>query len=198
MKTRTSGWPQGPARAVLAATAATTMLMACGKPPEDSVPLPPAPPMTLGTQVDDSVVTAGVKSALLADPDVKSFDLQVETRKGLVQLSGFVDSQAQIDRALAVARGVAGVTGVDNGVSLKGASATLGSRVDDTAVTGRVKTALLADRDIQSLDISVLTVEGSVQLTGFVDNQQQVDRAAALAAAAEGARSVKNELRVKQ
>lgn len=199
MKTRTSGWPRGPARALLAASATTFLLAACSKAPDDDLPLPPAPPpMTLGTQVDDTVITSGVKSALMADPDVKSLDLQVETRKGTVQLSGYVDNPAQIERALAVVRGVAGVTGVENGVSVKGASATMGSRIDDTAVTARVKTALLADPDIKSLDISVLTVEGSVQLTGFVDSPAQVDRAAALAAAAEGARSVKNELKVKQ
>lgn len=196
MKTRTPGWPRGPARALLAASTTTLLLAACSKAPEDTLSTPP-PPTTLGTQIDDSVITAGVKSALMADPDVKSLDLQVETRQGTVQLSGFVDNPAQIDRALAVVRGVAGVTGVENGVSVKGATATMGSRIDDTAVTTRVKTALLADPDIKSLDISVLTVEGAVQLTGFVNSQAQIDRAAALAAAAEGARSVKNELKVK-
>lgn len=199
MKTRTPGQPRGPAWALLAASVATVLLVACDKAPDDGLPLPPAPPATtLGTQLDDTVITASVKSALMADPDVKSLDLQVETRKGTVQLSGTVDDPAQIDRALAVVRGVSGVTGVENGVSVKSRDATLGSRIDDTAITGRVKAALLGDPDIRSLDISVLTVEGSVQLTGFVDSQAQIDRAAALAAAAEGARSVRNELKVKR
>jgi hyperosmotically inducible protein len=70
--------------------------------------------------------------------------------------------------------------------------------MDDTAVTGRVKTALLADPDIKSLDISVLTSQGTVQLTGFVKNQAQIDKAAAIAGAAEGAKTVKNELMVKK
>lgn len=197
MKNRTSGRPQAPARAALAATLAATLLAAaCGNAPDDTAPA--SPPVTLGTEVDDTVITASVKSALMAEPDVKSLDLQVETRKGVVQLSGYVDSLSQIDRALAVVRGVSGVTGVENGVSVKSGSATMGSRIDDTAVTGRVKAALLADPDIKSLDISVLTVEGSVQLTGFVDSRAQVDRAAALAGAAEGVRSVKNELTVKR
>ena len=63
----------------------------------------------MGTDIDDSTITTKVKSALLADADVKSFDIKVETRKGEVQLSGFVDNQAQIDRAIAVAKGVEGV-----------------------------------------------------------------------------------------
>jgi len=115
-----------------------------------------------------------------------------------VQLSGFVDSQAQIDQALAVTRSVAGVTEVENGVTLKGAPGTMGTRFDDATVTGRVKTALLADPDIKSFDISVLTSQGEVQLTGFVDNQGQIDRATQIARATEGASSVKSELRIKQ
>jgi hyperosmotically inducible protein len=115
-----------------------------------------------------------------------------------VQLSGFVDSQIQIDRALAVTRSVAGVTQVQNGVTLKGAPGTVGAKIDDANVTGRVKTALLADPDIKSFDISVLTSKGEVQLTGFVDNQGQIDQAIRIARATEGASSVKNELTIKK
>ena len=60
----------------------------------DSVGLPVAS-TTVGTEIDDSVITSSVKSALLADADIKSFDFKVETRKGEVLLSGYVDSQAQ-------------------------------------------------------------------------------------------------------
>ena len=175
---------------------AALTLVACNKPPE--MVQEPAPSITLGTQVDDAVITSGVKSALLADDLVKSFDLQVETRKGTVQLSGFVDSQAQIDQALAITRSVAGVTEVENAVTLKGTPSTVGTKIDDASVTGRVKTALLADPDIKSFDISVVTFKGEVQLTGFVNNQGQIDQAKKIASAAEGATSVKNELMVKQ
>ena len=176
---------------------ATTLLMGCNKAPEDA-PLATPAPVTMGTQIDDSIITASVKSALLANADVNSFDLQVETRKGIVLLSGFVDSKIQIDQALAVTRGVSGVVDVENGVSLKGASSTMGMQMDDTAVTSRVKTALLADPDVRSLDISVLTRQGAVQLTGFVNSQAQIDQANKLAAGAEGVRSVKNELMIKE
>lgn len=175
---------------------AALALAGCNKAPE-TVAAPP-PSITLGTQVDDAVITSGVKSALLADDAVKSLDLQVETRKGVVQLSGFVDDQAQIDKALAVTRSVAGVTEIENAVTLKGTSTTLGTKIDDTTVTTRVKTALLADPDIKSFDISVLTFNSEVQLTGFVNNQGQIDQAGQIARAAEGAQSVKNELMVKQ
>jgi hyperosmotically inducible protein len=161
-------------------------------------PLAPVPAITLGTQVDDTVITSRVRSALVSDELVKSFDLQVVTRKGVVQLGGFVDEQRQIDQAVSVARGVVGVTDVENAMTLKGAPTTLGGKIDDTLVTSRVKAALLADADIKSLDISVVTFNGEVQLTGFVNNQGQIDQAVRTAGAAEGATSVKNELRVKQ
>jgi len=176
---------------------AAAVLIGCNKPPE-AAPVSPVPPITVGTQVDDTVITSGVKSALMADDLVKSFDLQVETRKGTVQLSGFVDSQAQIDQALALTRSVAGVTAVENGVTLKGTPSTVGTKIDDASVTGRVKTALLADPDIKSFDISVVTFKGEVQLTGFVNNQGQIDQAKTIASAAEGATSVKNELMLKK
>ncbi len=80
---------------------------------------PQAATTTAGTEIDDSVITTKVKAALLADPDIKSFDIAVETRKGEVQLSGFVDSQAQIDQAIAIAQKVDGVTSVGNAMSIK-------------------------------------------------------------------------------
>ena len=176
---------------------ALTLLVGCNKAP-DQAPTTQAPAMTMGAQVDDAVITSSVKSALLADTAVKSFDLQVETRKGTVQLSGFVDNQAQIDQALAVTRSVAGVAGVENGVTLKGSPSTLGTKVDDATVTGRVKTALLAEPNIQSADISVVTFKGEVQLSGFVNSQAQIDQAAQIARTTEGADAVKNELKIKQ
>ena len=92
---------------------------------------------------------------------------------------------------------MSGVVDVENGVSLKGASSTMGMQMDDTAVTSRVKTALLADPDVRSLDISVLTRQGAVKLTGFVNSQAQIDQATTIASATEGASSVKNELLIK-
>lgn len=188
-----------PIRLAFLATSFTVLaaLGACSKSVEPKAVVTPEPPMTLGIQVDDAVVTSTVKSALLADNLVKSLDLQVETRKGVVQLSGFVDNQAQIDQALVLARAVAGVLSVENAVTLKDSPSTVGTKIADAAVTSRVKAALLADTAIKSFDISVLTFKGEVQLTGFVNNQSQIDLAAQLAGAAEGASSVKNELMIK-
>jgi hyperosmotically inducible protein len=67
-----------------------------------------------GIYVDDSVITAKIKSALVADRGVNGFDIHVETRQGQVSLSGSVDSQAQAERAAAIAGQVDGVRRVDN------------------------------------------------------------------------------------
>jgi len=163
----------------------------------DTTGMPP-PSTTIGTEIDDSVVTSSVKSALLADPEIKSFDLKVETRKGEVLLSGFVDNLVQLERASAVVRAVSGVKSIQNNVSLKGGSTTIGTKVDDTVVTTKVKAALINDTSIKSLDIAVVTRKGEVQLSGFVNNQGQIDRAIEVTRAVEGVGGVINEMSIKK
>ena len=158
----------------------------------------PPPSTTIGTEIDDSVVSTRVKSALLADPDIKGFDFKIATSKGEVQMSGFVDNQSQLERALVVAHAVEGVKSVDNKVSLKGAPTTIGNKVDDSIVTTQVKAALLADANIKSLDIAAVTRQGVVQLSGFVNNQTQMDRAIEVARGIEGVSSVSNEMSLKK
>jgi hyperosmotically inducible protein len=72
-----------------------------------------------GEYVDDSVITTKVKSMLAADDFLKSFEISVETYKGIVQLSGFVDSQQTVDKAGEIARSVKGVTSVKNDLVVK-------------------------------------------------------------------------------
>ena len=75
---------------------------------------------SLGEYVDDAVITARVKAAVLEEPSLKSAEINVETLKGTVQLTGFVSSRADINRALDVAKGVGGVKSVKNDMILKG------------------------------------------------------------------------------
>jgi osmotically-inducible protein OsmY len=72
-----------------------------------------------GEYVDDSVITGKVKTAIFNDPTLKVNEINVETFKGVVQLSGFVNSQADINKAVQVARGVAGVKSVKNDMRLR-------------------------------------------------------------------------------
>src|SRR3990172_13064289 len=67
-----------------------------------------------GEYFDDSTVTAKVKAAILGDPALKVLQINVETLKGVVQLSGFVNSPQAVSRAVEGARGVSGVKSVTN------------------------------------------------------------------------------------
>jgi osmotically-inducible protein OsmY len=72
-----------------------------------------------GEYVDDSVITTKVKALLAGDDFLKSFSISVETYKGVVQLSGFVNSQKAVDTAVQIARSVKGVTSVKNDLIVK-------------------------------------------------------------------------------
>jgi hyperosmotically inducible protein len=74
---------------------------------------------TTGYEVNDSVVTGKVKAALIADPLTKARQINVETRKGVVQLSGFVDSAEEKSKAAELARSVSGVRDVQNELDIK-------------------------------------------------------------------------------
>ncbi len=72
-----------------------------------------------GEYVDDVVITTKVRSAIFSEPNLSAFEISVETFKGRVQLSGFVSTRDEIQRAGAIARGVAGVTSVVNDIRIK-------------------------------------------------------------------------------
>ncbi len=73
----------------------------------------------MGEYVDDSVLTTKIKAAILHEPTLSSAEINVETFKGEVQLSGFVNSRADISKAIQVVRGVSGVKTVKNDMRLK-------------------------------------------------------------------------------
>lgn len=73
-----------------------------------------------GEYLDDSVITAKVKAAVLNEATLKSAEINVETYKGVVQLSGFVSSLSDINKALEITRNIKGVASVKNDMQLKG------------------------------------------------------------------------------
>lgn len=72
-----------------------------------------------GEYIEDSVITTKVKAAIFNEPSLKSSEINVETFKGVVQLSGFVSSQAAVNKAVEVTRGVKGVISVKNDMHVK-------------------------------------------------------------------------------
>lgn len=72
-----------------------------------------------GEYVDDTVITAKVKTAILGESTLKSSEINVETFKGIVQLSGFVNSKSDVNTAVVVAQNVKGVKSVKNDMRVK-------------------------------------------------------------------------------
>ncbi len=148
--------------------------------------------------MDDSGITAKAKAALVDDDAIKSTDISVETHKGVVTLSGFVASQDQAEKAVALVQKVEGVKSVSDKLHVKDSkSSTLKGYAGDTATTSEIKAKLLADDIVPSRNVKVETTDGVVQLSGEVANEAQSDRAESIAKAIEGVKSVKNDLKVK-
>lgn len=79
----------------------------------------PSKQQTVGEYLDDAVITTRVKAAIFDDPALRINEIKVETFDGVVQLSGFVSSQAEVNKAVQVVRGVDGVRSVRNDMRLK-------------------------------------------------------------------------------
>ncbi len=150
----------------------------------------------VGNFMDDSTITAKVKAALVDHDSIKSTDISVKTDQKVVTLSGFVESQAQAEEAVKVAKGVEGVTSVSDKLHVRDSKETsVKGYAGDTAITSEVKAKLLADDIVPSRKVKVETTDGVVQLSGSVDSQAQSDRAESIAKALDGVKSVKNDLK---
>ena len=150
-----------------------------------------------GTAIDDGVIGAQVKSALIADPVTKAYQIDVGVSSGVVQLAGAVDTQAAKTQAGMIAQKEQGVKQVKNNLTVGTPARTTGEVVDDTAITTRVKSALAANAITSAGQINVETRKGVVELHGFVDSAAEATEAVKEARAVTGVRSVQNNLQLK-
>lgn len=152
----------------------------------------------VGGFMDDSSITAKVKAALVDHDSIKSTDISVKTDDKVVTLSGFVESQAQAEQAVSVAKGVEGVASVSDKLHVRDSkNQSMQGYAGDTATTSEIKAKLLADDIVPSRKVKVETTDGVVQLSGTVDSSAQSTRAESIAKAVDGVKSVKNDLKVK-
>ena len=152
----------------------------------------------VGNFMDDSAITAKVKAALVDNENIKSTDISVKTDKKVVTLSGFVESQAQAEQAVTIAKGVEGVSSVSDKLHVRdGKKASVSGYAGDTTTTSEIKAKLLADEIVPSRHVKVETTDGVVQLSGQVESSAQSERAESIAKAVDGVKSVKNDLKVK-
>lgn len=151
---------------------------------------------TAGETIDDSTLTARVKTALIGDERTKARQIDVDTYRGDVQLNGFVDSAAARTAAASVAQKVDGVNKVTNNLQV-GADRTSGEVVDDATINSKVRAALIGDERTKSHQIEVDTNAGVVSLGGFVDTAANKTAAAQLAGDVSGVTRVNNRLEVR-
>jgi hyperosmotically inducible periplasmic protein len=155
----------------------------------------------------DAVLTAKVKAKMAVDTGVKASQIEVSTKNKVVTLTGNIDSQADKDRALEIARNTGGVESVVDMIEVRTGpesgeapdpKLSIGEHIDDAVITAAVKTRLLEDPLVKGLRIDVDTREGVVFLTGSVTSAKEKDRAVEIARATEHVRDVKPNLIVSQ
>lgn len=146
------------------------------------------------TQVSDATITTKIKAKLTGDPDINPFNVDVDTDEGVVRLSGTVEDAYTREEAGKLARNTRGVKYVEN--ELKIGQKTFGERIDDTALTTKVKARLTGDPDINPLNINVDAEDGVIVLTGRVPSAEDRIEAEEVALGTGGVQGVDNRLEV--
>lgn len=156
--------------------------------------------------IEDSWITTKINSKYFVDPDVSGLRIDVDTRNGVVTLSGEVASESARRQALAIARNTEGVRSVNDQLRVTGAGSTerqvtgatrdTVNRVDDTWITTKVQSKFFLEGDIKGRAINVDTRNGVVTLTGTVETDAGRRLAEQVARDTEGVRQVVNQLTV--
>jgi hyperosmotically inducible protein len=146
------------------------------------------------TREADSAITSSVESALKDSERVKARQVEVQTREGVVYLTGVVDTEDARREAGRLTWRTANVNGVVNDLTV--GERTVGSWVDDVMISSQVKAKLIANTEIKARDIDVSSSQGVVTLIGRVGSSLIKSDAERIARGTKGVRDVSNELTV--
>jgi len=146
------------------------------------------------TQHDDAGISSVVEASLAANDEVKARAVEVQTREGVVYLTGVVDTEESRREAGRVAWRTEGVDGVVNLLTV--GERTVGDWADDVLISSKVKAQLIADSEIKASDIDVSSSQGVVTLIGRVGSAAVKHDAERIARAIKGVTDVNNELQV--
>ncbi len=149
---------------------------------------------TTSTRQSDSGITSVIQSALESNDRVKARQVEVQTREGVVYLTGVVDTEDARREAGRVAWRTEGVSGVENELTV--GERTVGSWVDDVMISSKVKSKLIANSEIKAGDIDVSSSQGVVTLIGRVSSETIKSTAERVARDTKGVKDVNNELTV--
>lgn len=161
-------------------------------------------PSAFYQSVTDATLTAKVKSNLLWNQHVGGGDISVSTEDGVVTLEGAVTSEAEKDLAVQLTRNTGGVRSVRDRLQVQeGTSAETSmvekaaQTVNNTYVTGQVKTVLMASKGMEGANVNVSTDNGVVTLSGTVTSQEQAEHIQQIVGNVESVRKVNSQLTVK-
>lgn len=149
---------------------------------------------TAGEHVDDSLTTARVKMALLDSSLSDASNINVETSKGVVQLSGFLDSKEIKVAAAKIAADVEGVKDVSNRITVRTAKRSVGRSLDDTILASKIKLAMAENDTTSATKINIEVREGIVELSGFVNSYAERDAAVEFVSRIDGVKDVINAI----
>lgn len=166
---------------------------------------------SVGQAVTDTAISTKVRAKLLTDKRIENSDIDVSTANGIVTLSGKAATDTIRDTAESIAGQTEGVVRVDNkltiasepslgdqaasaasavGHTVKKTASKTGKVISDSYVTSKIKSQLLAAKDVSGTDIEVNTVAGAVTLAGQVQNKREQRKAIRIAKATDGVKSV--------
>lgn len=148
---------------------------------------------TAGDRVDDSWIHTRVKTELVGQG---TSNINIEVYHGIVQLAGFVESNARRESADKIAASVKGVQKVSNKLVVQTSQRTAGRALDDSIVAGKVKAKIAGNENTSALKINVEARQGVVLLSGFVSSRDERDEAMKLAASIDGVIDVINGMDV--
>jgi hyperosmotically inducible periplasmic protein len=147
----------------------------------------------VGKHLDDVDLATRIEARLIAERDMPSRWINVEVIDGVATLTGYLPTQNQIDRAVAICRSFAGIKSVDSQIML--GEPRTSSLISDSWITAQVKATLIEDPIVSGLSIHVETVDGRVYLQGIIKQPEQRQRAVMLTRAVDGVTDVVDLLR---
>jgi hyperosmotically inducible protein len=150
------------------------------------------------TTSDEEALSARVHTALKASHVANVDQIKVEAKGDAVQLSGFVESEADQEKALEAARSARGVGSVRNDLVVRESRPTAGQALDDTIIASQVRKQIATHVTDGAGDINVAVSDGVVQLSGYVANAEVKTQAADIASAVQGVQDVRNDIALRQ
>lgn len=150
-----------------------------------------------GQYIDDKTIATKTKTALLADKVTDGLDINVAVDRQVVQLSGFVNSDAQVKRASEIARRVAGVKSVKNSLQVQTGDRSAGEYLDDNVILTKVKAALAGDKTASVVDVEVEVKRGVVSLGGYVNSKAARDAAIDVASKVKDVKKVVDNMTIR-